>query len=688
MLPMNFPLYKATMDVYSKKNNNDKFDFGKSESFKAAVAEAVQQAMGDDSARRERHGLKTSLGKCNKDLKRERTNSKTAQIKIAQLTEERDRIQKELVELRPTIENDLRNEREARQLLSDNLKDLRRHLAEGKRGVARDVAANEAEVARLHQERGNLETQLAECRRTGEKNRKAERIALDKEREAKDELQRLLDESRNESMGKDGRIANFETELAKCRETVAKVESARESERHALQFIEKANTIMTAFFRQHARGRDADYSTFPGRIDDLASEIDGVGVGDALKPLKEILISFGTTTEIVRDVSAGIEYLLKEKRDLEISLSDRNNMCDAADQNLDRVNAELKRAQELLRKQTEESENLHVEFSWLHSELKRGLEGLDEKMEERLERFVAGKRRQDEREEDVGRSMVPDSVKKVMGNRQIPPGSPDLDYPLSSRWNEEYMEQRVRDTFNRMLGLPSKKLFGDPDGGGEEEKKAGSASPSSGESSGGDDGSDRGSPEIDFEELIEDLNNQFKKPPSFEELGGIWTYALAEELHREVTNPVSPWTNAELAKRYARKLLQGPVYFEEGTGDDTQEAMKKMYQTLVGKWIPGTTTPEDAFDDIHRNFRFITHSGNYYNLSQTHAFHAFGATRKYLLQKGEMIYTTDSDSNVRLFLLVVSKTGIKFREFGDNTPFLFPPDSSASSALSALFPWL
>ena len=681
MLPMNFPLYKATMDVYSKKNNNDNFDFVKSESFKAAVAEAVQQAMGDDSARRERHGLKTSLGKCNKDLKRERTNSKTAQIKIAQLTEERDRIQKELAELRPTIENDLRNEREARQLLSDNLKDLRRHLAERDQGVARDVAANEAEIARLRQERGNLETQLAECRRTGEKNRKAERIALDKEREAKDDLQRLLDESRNESMGKDGRIADFETELAKCRETVAKVESARESERHALQFIEKANTIMTAFFRQHARGRDADYSTFPGQIDALASEIDSVGVGDALKPLKEILISFGTTTEIVRDVSAGIEYLLKEKRDLEISLNDRNNMCNDADENLDRVNAELKRAQELLRKQTEESEGLHAEMSHLRTVVDDGFDNLDKKMGERLERFVADFER---KPDDVGRSMspksvpdrVPDSVKKIIGDLQFPQGSPRLMNLSSPRWNEEYMKQRVRDTFNRMLGMTGRNLDDTLSGaGGVAEEKSSTGSSSS------DDGDD-----IDFdgynlnlEDFAMNANEDYKKLPSFKELGGIWDDKLANELR------TSQRTTEELLDSYTNDLLDRNTFIPYVGGT----ALTDMYGALE---IWPSPIGEDAFDDDVDYHRYVKikdgDNVRWFDLTQTRVFRYFVATRRHLLEQGHRMYIDSREDNVRLFLLVASKTGIEFWDDDHEVLILFSPDSSASSALSALFPWL
>lgn len=202
MLPMNFPLYKATMDVYNK--NNDNFDFRKSESFKAAIAEAVQQAMGDDGARRERHGLKTSLGKCNRDLKSERAakalmgndlkaaerkmermdqSQETARLKITELTEERDGLQKKLAELGQTVEVDLRNEREARQRLdgnlaqekavrlqmSDNLKELRGHLTEVKARAARDVAANQEEIARLHEERAGLKTELAECREKVEK---------------------------------------------------------------------------------------------------------------------------------------------------------------------------------------------------------------------------------------------------------------------------------------------------------------------------------------------------------------------------------------------------------------------------------------------------------------------------------------------------------------------------------------
>lgn len=698
MLPMNFPLYKATMDVYSKKTKNDNFDFGKSESFKAAVAEAVQQAMGNDGAR---------LEKCNDDLQRERNNAveerKTTQVRIAQLAEERDRLQKELAELRPTVERDLRNEREARQQLRDNLKDLRRHLAEGKHMVARDVAANEAEIARLREERGRLETQLAECRRTGEQNREAERIALDKERAAKDELQRLLDESRTKVVALAGERKDFETKLAECRETVASAERAQESERRVLEFIKQTSTIMTAFIRQEARGRDADYSAFPEQIEALASKLDdGRGVGDALDPLKEILSSFKTITRIVLDVSTGIEYLLAKKRALEEDLQNCRHNCDAVDEELKRVNAELERSQELLRKQTEESVNLHAEMSWLHTVLKERFEALDKKIGERLERFerfVAEKETQDDGEDDVGRFKVPDSVKTVMGNRRIPPGSPKLDNPSSPLWNDEYMRKRIETIYDEMFGLARQNLDGRFQGGGAEEKKTGSASPTGDKTSDGDDGSegslfDSGGyrrddgvrPEIDFDALVNELNDQFKKPPSFDELGDTWTEALAEELHDHVMNPVSPRTNAELVDRYTHELLRDMRY-TPNTGDDTQDAMEKM--SLLLNPNGGKPIPKEAFDDIHETFRFVTHGSESYNLSQTHAFHAFGATRKYLLDKGYDTYADSPDSNVRLFLLVVSKTGIEFRDFG-KAPFLFlfPPDPSASSALLALFPWL
>ena len=675
MLPLNFPLYKATMDVYSKKKNNDNFDFGKSESFKAAVAEAVQQAMGDDdSARRERHGLKTSLGKCNKDLKRERTNSKTSQIKIAQLTEERDRLQKELAELRPTIETDLRKEREARQLLSDNLKDLRRHLAEGKRGVARDVPANEAEIARLRQERGNLETQLAECRRTGEQNRKAERIALDKEREAKDELQRLLDESRNEGMGKDGRIADFETELAKCREAVAKAESARESESRVLEFMKKANTIMTAFIREHKNNRNANYDAFPGQIEALAKEIDSVGAGDALGTLKEIILSFRSTTVVAQNVSARIKKLLEEKENMMY--------------NQGFTDAEVLLLREKLEKLQDESEGLHAEMSHLHTVLDERFDNLDKKMGERLERFVADF---EKKPDDVDGSMspksfparVPDSVRKFIGNRRIPPNSPNFHDPFSHRWSEDYMIQRIANLIHDKRGFSPQNLgprFAAARGedAGAEEEKSGSPHPRD-TSSDDDDGSDWDNREIDFKALIDELNEDYKKLPSFNELGGIWDDKLANELR------TSQRTTEELLDLYAKGLLSRNTVnpLVGGTA-----SLTGMYGVL-GIWP--SPIGADEFDDVdYRRYVKIKDGDNvrWFDLTQTRVFRYFVATRRHLLEQGHNMYLNSREDNVRLFLLVASKTGIEFWDEDHEVLILFPPDSSASSALSALFPWL
>lgn len=93
--------------------------------------------------------------------------------------------------------------------------------------------------------------------------------------------------------------------------------------------------------------------------------------------------------------------------------------------------------------------------------------------------------------------------------------------------------------------------------------------------------------------------------------------------------------------------------------------------------------PSDAFDKLRGVLRFVTHEGELCDLSQTNAFLAFGALRKHLMSQDHDTYATSLVSNVRLFLLVVRKIGVHFRE---ENVLLYSPASS--STLSALFPWL